>query len=386
MSRALETAVALAVGAWCLRSSPAAAYPQWQLSTGATRCNQCHFAPAGGGLPNSYGRDAVTDELTTFAGNGELLHGAARLPAWIAVGADLRGAYVAKDVQDPNGPTQAAFPMQADAEVRFALSNFSLYATGGLRGKVRANDELVPAQNYQPASASRLISREHWLMWQPAPQGTYVRVGRYFVPFGLRLAEHITYVRRDLGFNQLEESYNLSEGYLTDLWEVHATVFVPDFVRHIGGQEKGAAAYFERRLRGETAAVAAQAKWAGGPGVTRMVAGSVGKYYLAPLKTLLLAEIDYVRLTVDDDGLGARHQVVGVAGLSVLPVKGVMVTLLGERNQEDLQVRDAARSAATTLVNWFPYAHVEVQVMGRLEFPAGGQTSKLLFAQLHYFL
>ena len=33
------------------------AYPQFQLSTGAQRCNECHFAPAGGGLLNAYGRE-----------------------------------------------------------------------------------------------------------------------------------------------------------------------------------------------------------------------------------------------------------------------------------------------------------------------------------------
>jgi hypothetical protein len=32
-----------------------------------------------------------------------------------------------------------------------------------------------------------------------------------------------------------------------------------------------------------------------------------------------------------------------------------------------------------------PYPHVEAQVMGRLQFPAGGEIAKTLFAQLHYF-
>ena len=58
----------------CQRS--AQAYPQWQLSSGAVRCNQCHYAPAGGGLINSYGRDAVGDQLSTFGGDGAFLHGA----------------------------------------------------------------------------------------------------------------------------------------------------------------------------------------------------------------------------------------------------------------------------------------------------------------------
>jgi len=61
------------------------------------------------------------------------------------------------------------------------------------------------------------------------------------------------------------------------------------------------------------------------------------------------------------------------------------VTALGERYQQDVAVRDAAWTATDLLVNWFPYPHVEAQVMGRLQFPAGTAATKTLFAQLHYF-
>ena len=50
-------------------------------------------------------------------------------------------------------------------------------------------------------------------MWQPEALGPYVRMGRFFAPYGLRFAEHVLYVRRDLGFDQLRETYNLSAGY-----------------------------------------------------------------------------------------------------------------------------------------------------------------------------
>jgi hypothetical protein len=376
----------LALGVCGLWAAPARAYPQWQLSSGAVRCNQCHFAPAGGGLPNSYGRDFVGQDLSTFGGDGALLHGAVKLPSWLSLGGDFRGAFVAEGVQDPSGPTVAAFPMQADVEGRVSfLHDFSFYGVLGLRGEVRGDDDIVPADNYQPVSTSRLISREHWLMWQPESQGFYARAGRFFAPFGLRLAEHITYIRRDLGFDELQETYNLSGGYLSDLWEVHVTAFAPDFVRHIGSDESGVAAYYERRILNQTGVVAAQVRYASAPGITRTIAGGVGKYYLEPLKTLFLGEIDVVYLSLNDN-LSGRGQVVGAAGFSVLPVKGALITVLGERNQEDVQVRDAARTAATLLLGWFPYAHVEIQLMGRAEFPDGLPATKTFFAQLHYFL
>jgi hypothetical protein len=387
MPKLLPRLVALFVTALALRAAPAAAYPQWQLSTGAERCNQCHYDPAGGGLLTTYGRDAAGEELATFGGNGAFLHGLAALPPWLALGADLRGAFVAQDVQDPSGPTVAVFPMQADAEARLALpgTGLSLSGTVGLRGQVRDPDVLVPDQNYQPVSTSQFISREHYLMYQPEAIGPYVRLGRFFAPFGLRFAEHTLYIRRDLGFDELRETYNLSAGVVRPGWELHVTIFAPDFVRHIGSDESGAAAYYERRLADGTAAFALQGRVASAPGVTRFIGGAVGKGWVAPLRTLLFAEVDGVNLLFDDPAVGVRRQIVAAAGFTVLPVPSVMGTLMGELDQIDVALPDAW-TAVDALVNWFPYAHFELQAVGRLQHPTGGDNAKTFFFQLHYFL
>jgi hypothetical protein len=369
------------------RATPAHAYPQWQFTSGATRCNQCHYAPGGGGLPTSFGRDAVGDELSTFPGNGGLLHGSVSPPSWLALGGDLRGAFVAHDVQDPSGPTVAVFPMQADLAARLGFgAGISISGTVGFRGQTRTPGTIVPLQNYQPISASRLISREHYVMWQPEVLGPYLRAGRFYAPFGLRLAEHNTYIRRDLGFDLLEESYNVSGGYVYPQSELHVTAFAPDFLRHIGSTEKGVATMYERRILGDRAAVAVQGRLAFGPGVTRLVLGAVGKVFAERLKTLFLAECDAVQMEFAAAAAGSRAAFVGALGFATLPVRGLMVTILAERNQVDVQVRDAAWTAATALVNWFPYPHAELQVMGRLQFPGGTDTTKTVLLQLHYFL
>lgn len=372
---------ALAVVAW---PRSASAYPQWQFSSDASRCDQCHYAPAGGGLLNGFGRDADGEDLSTFGGNGQLLHGAATLPSWLALGGELRGAFVAEDVGDVKGPTYAVFPMQADAEARAAYGLLSFYGVLGFRGSVRNDDTAIPTQNYQPITASTLISREHYLILRPGALGGYLRVGRFFAPFGLRMAEHILYVRSDLGFGTMEETYNLSAGYVLEHSELHLTAFVPDFVRHMGSRESGLTAYYERRFA-DMAAAAAQLRVASGPGMTRTIVGFVGKAWLAPLRTMFLTEADFVRRDIDSIA-APSYQFVGVGGLSVQPIKGVMGTVLQERDQVDLSVSGATYNATTGLLSWFPYAHFEVQAMGRLQVPSGGQTAKTFFVQLHYFL
>src|SRR6476661_1693015 len=85
----------------------AQAYPQWQFSSGTSRCNQCHFAPAGDGLITNYARDAVGEDLSSFQGNGAFLHGAVELPSWLALGANLRGAILRQDNGSPEGAQTA---------------------------------------------------------------------------------------------------------------------------------------------------------------------------------------------------------------------------------------------------------------------------------------
>jgi hypothetical protein len=386
LARALTALVAGAFALVLLGEGSANAYPQWQLSTGAARCNQCHYAPAGGGLLTSYGRDAAGEELASFGGDGAFLHGALKLPSRLALGADLRGAFVDHGVQDPSGPTVAVFPMQADLAGRVAIAGgVSVTAIAGFRGQTRAPDLVVPPDNYQPLSTSRFISREHFVTWQPQAVGPYLRAGRFFTPFGLRFAEHNLYLRRDLGLDQLQETYNLSGGFVEDRWELHVSLFAPDFVRHVGGDQTGMAALYERRLADDRLALAGQIRLGVGPGVTRFAFGGYGKWYVERLHTLLLAEVNGVQLLFDDPAVGARLQAIGAAGLSMFPIPGVMATLLAERNQIDVAFPDGW-TAVNALVNWFPYAHCEVQLVGRLQFPTGGQSAKTLFLQLHYFL
>jgi hypothetical protein len=168
-------------------------------------------------------------------------------------------------------------------------------------------------------------------------------------------------------------------------WELHVTIFAPDFVRQIGSDESGAAAYYERRLAGGTAALAVQGRVAAAPGVTRFIGGGVGKAWVEPLRTLLFAEVDGVNLLFDDPAVGTRQQIIAAAGFTVMPAPWLMATLIGEHNQIDVALPDAW-TAVDALVNWFPYAHVELQAVGRLQHPTGGDDAKTFFFQVHYFL
>src|SRR5450432_2549455 len=100
----------------------ASAYPQFQFSSGTSRCSQCHYSPAGGGLITSWGRDEAGDTIS-LGGDGAFLHGLWAPPSWLALGADVRLAAIRNDVGGAEGPEYAAFPMQSDLYARFALGD-----------------------------------------------------------------------------------------------------------------------------------------------------------------------------------------------------------------------------------------------------------------------
>ncbi len=365
--------LAFAAAILLLAPAVANAYPQWQFSSGTSRCGQCHFAPAGTGLINGYGRDASGDDLSTWQGNGGFLFGAWTPPKWLALGYDGRLAYLSHDVGEPRGAKQAVFPMQADLFTRFAFGeSWSLATTVGYRGQTRAAlSDGQGTNNAQPVAGTAFASREHYLMWRAQALGPYVRVGRFFAPYGLRLAEHIMYVRRDMGFNLLQESYNLSGGIVQNEWELHATLFAPDVVRHMGGTESGFAAMGERRL-GDASALGLQTRIAVGDGVQKYAGGGFGKTYFEAVKTLLMAEFNFQQVKTTPR---ASNQVIGFASATVMPWKGVWVGPFVEMKQTDLAIKNTFTSAYGGQFNWFPYPHLEFVVLARFQKPsAGGAT------------
>jgi hypothetical protein len=367
----------------------AAAYPQFQFSSGTTRCSQCHYSPAGGGLITSWGRDESGDTLS-FGGDGAFLNGAWTPPSSLALGADVRLAATRLDSAD-SPPHNAFFPMQFDLYARYAFTDsISLYVEGGVRGEVRQG----PGESMFSDVGERLISREHYLMWRPSATGAYVRLGRFFPPYGLRLVEHIYYVRRYAGFNLYNEPYGASGGYVGEDWELHLSGFVPppssfpSPLQSVGARDSGGAAYFEKQFAA-MAAVGLQARVGFGGDVKRYQGGVVGKLWFEPARLLFLGEADVIHLLVNGSTY-AQNQLVSYAGLTFIPVRGLMIGGAYEHYQEDLKVQRTSREAFDLQINVFPWAHWEVVLLARQQILGQGETdgspTTLLMAQLHYYL
>jgi hypothetical protein len=370
-----------------LDAREAHAYPQFQFSSGTQRCAQCHYSPAGFGLLTSWGRDEGADTISR-GGDGAFLNGVWTPPDWLALGADFRGAAIVNDAGSSGPPEVAVFPMQLDGYARagFGDTGISLYVAGGFRGTTR------PGDNSASARIESVISREHYLMWKPSATGAYVRAGRFYAPYGLRVAEHIYYIRSVTGFNLYEETYNVSGGYLAEDWELHVTAFTPPpnslpLPLRSTATGSGVAAYAERRFD-SSASLALQTRVSHNKEQTLIQGGTVGKLWIDRARILFMGELDLQRRsTSGGDGV---NQLVAYFGPTFFPVKGVMAALAIERYQEDLRVSGTAHSAVDLQLNYFPWAHCEVVLLARYQMNgtglADGPADSLGMLQFHYYM
>jgi hypothetical protein len=365
----------VAFGALALAATDAQAYPQFQLSTGAQRCNQCHIAPAGGTLINNYGRDESADTISR-GGNGGFLHGAWTPPSWLALGADFRGAALLEGGDQDYSPSFHVFPMQADFYAAIKVKSVTFALAIGARGSVRGS---------QSAPVDKLGARDLYLMWRPKLQGYYARLGKFMLPMGLRLAEHPAYVRRFGGQNLGEEPIALSGGDVTNEYEWHLTLHTKDPLRcyQVSCADLGAVGYYERRL-GENKLIGAQLRWAKyDPDTTALEqtfhGGVLGKYWLSGKNLLFMAQLEAgARITAADY---TDKQLLGHLSATWMFKKGFMLTGAAETFQQNLGIEDTGRVAGVLELQYFPWAHAEVIVYTRV---ANGLQLGML--QLHYYL
>lgn len=357
-----------------LAARRAEAYPQFQFSTGAETCKECHYSPAGGGLINDYGRDEAGSTLSMKDGNGGFLHGAWTPPDAFQIGVDLR-AFVCCVKQTPaTGAEFVAFPMQSDLYLRPKVGDFSATITVGN----------LPTRT----SLFGLASREHYVMYENQKGQWYARAGRFYPIYGIRSQDHTANIRRDLQMYLYEEPYGAAWGKYMDSGELHISAFVQGFdVLADVAKDNGVAVYYERRNAEATAAYAAQTKLTVSDTDRRGWLGGVYKRWMEGAKLMLLAEAD-AGLQMFPGGEDALYELVGYLGVTHMTKKGLMIGGSLQTFDPDLGHHGTSRDSAELDVQWLPYPHFEIHSILKsewlgLDLPNPTVTGLI---QLHYYL
>ncbi|MES2767933.1 MAG: hypothetical protein V4596_02205 [Bdellovibrionota bacterium] len=188
-----------------LLSLKAQAYPE-MIKHGYQSCTACHFSPSGGGILNQYGKMISKELLPTMNIYREDTDEEEK---WFHIAGKTRHLQLNQD--NDIIKNKMFIPMQLDLEAAVVIKNWVVTTTAGLY-KPRGKSE----------SESEPISRRHYVMYK-GENNWNVRAGRFYPMFGILTPDHSKIIKKSIGFDQGQETYNLEASYFMDSYEFFLT-------------------------------------------------------------------------------------------------------------------------------------------------------------------
>jgi hypothetical protein len=178
------TAATLAAVGWMLSASQANSEPYLAVQNGF-KCGQCHVNPTGGGKRNLFGMTFARTQLAArnvLRDEGDVGWNSS-VTDWFGVGGDYRGGF--KNVDLPNGPNAS----------QTTTTKGTVYA------EFKAVPNLLTVYFDQQLAPGSSFERERYLLLTPQHGKYTIKVGQFFLPYGLRLQDDATFVRQRSGIN-----------------------------------------------------------------------------------------------------------------------------------------------------------------------------------------
>ncbi len=204
-------------------SSFAEAFPEMSR-IGYQNCVSCHVSPTGGGVLTPYGRGMASDILSTWHYDGEesIGHGLIKnkdgkefqTPDWIQVGGESR--WIQTYVDNLQATQRQWFAMQNEIETALKFSNFSIVGNLNIEGGPPNSPD-----------TGLLVSERLFGMFNLTDE-TYLRAGKYLLPFGIDQANHTSVISKGLGWDEGSESDNFEVGYIGEKYNL---ILTTDFGR-----------------------------------------------------------------------------------------------------------------------------------------------------------
>ena len=180
---------------------------------GYVNCTSCHISPSGGGVLTQYGRELSKEILSTWGTKSEtesqFAYGIVKTPEWLDALGLYRGVYAYQNT--PFIQQGQYIFMQADLEAAAHVNKWYLDAALGYENKTA--DTSIP---------DHLISRRHFLNYRPTDELSF-RAGRFLPNFGINTADHIIPTKRNLGWDEGLETYNLEAAWIGEKYGLFVT-------------------------------------------------------------------------------------------------------------------------------------------------------------------
>lgn len=378
-------------------SEDAHAY-SWMIRHTQWACSSCHADPSGGETLTAFGRFQSASKLTMDYGGDPTPGGKAPRSAgffWGSVAPDdnllegddrilLGGSLRFLTVVKPEEKDVAAFPMQMDLYGEARLSGFRIGGSIGA-GKVEPGSPHVHAAQVttNQGDEMNLISRTHYLGYDVNNE-ILIRAGRLNLPFGVRIPEHVMWVREATQTDrESDQQHGIAIAYTGQDFRGEIMGIAGNYqVNPDEFRERGYSGYLEYHLAPSYAVgLSSLFTVAKADRITNLredtQRGAHGIFArLAPMKELaFLVEGDALTRT------GREFGYTGFAQADLEAVQGLHLMLTGEVLNEGLEGVDQ-RFGGWFSVNWFFLPHVDMRVDAVLR-----QNDDLqILSQLHAYL
>ncbi len=351
------------------------AFP-YNVRHGYPNCTACHISPGGGGVLSAYGRELSRELQSTAGGEKEtaFIYGAVKTPEWLDMGGDVRYIQVFSD--SPTKSTAKSFWMQADIEAAVHVGKVTVVGAIGWKGN---SDTLK--------NDSDLISRRHYAIYALTDRYS-VRAGRFYPVFGTMAAEHRLPTRREIGFDQGKESYNLEFASQT---EFGSTFFTPIFGKREGGtnSDEYGFAVSQNFILGGNSRVGGSFLY--GKGVRQRAYET--RYLLGPNAIVSLSKqffwIGEYDVEVRDRGEGKTTDrgIYQYQKLTYEPIQGVQFSMLQDFRKTNVLDPNTQGWSLGPVFDWYPRPHLDFQLSAsRIFLPEAVPNSWAYAGVFHYYL
>ena len=355
----LLTVIALAFASvFTANAEPYLAY-QNQL-----KCQACHVNPNGGGMRNDFGRafgqNVLAQTPTDLNANDW-----AKISEYLSVGANAR--FNANFSQDENDNRQQSFDVESAAvylHLKLPISGLSFYI-----------DEQIA-----PGAA---LNREAWAM-MTFDSGHQLKVGKMFLPYGLRIEDDSAFIRQVTGMNF--DNSDTGVEYSLNYTNTSFNFFVSNGTSQASNDDDeflyGARAehLFSRARIGATAVINA------GENTTQMLNLYAGYNWQA---FTILAEADFIKLENANPQTGGDvEQSISLVELNYQWRKGLNIKLTTEFFDPDLDIDENQQTRHSLVTEYTPFSNIQLRFGLRLrdDIPQKPtQNNEMIFLQSHFY-
>lgn len=338
------------------------AEPYLAVRTGQ-KCMACHINPTGGGLRTAYGAIYGKTQLPAVVSNA--ISKTADFNDQITVGMNLRANYQLIDT-----PNQ-------DQSNAFETERASLYML------VKPDNErlwLYLDEQFSPAAYNR---EAYALLWN-TQQSLYLKAGRMFLPYGLRLEDDTAFIRQVSGINFSNSDDGIEAGLEQGTWSSQLAITNGSN----GGAETNTGKQYSFRL------AYVQPTWRIGGSINLNDAEAnsdrVMQNMFAGLNWWQMEWLTEAAIITDVDDINGDHeQRVALFEINKLLMTGHNVKLTLEYYDPDVNISENHRNRRSLVYEHTPVSNLQLRYGLRLNqgIPQNDQqNADELFVQLHVWL